>query len=77
MNNKRIKRIKIALQDIKSIHDELYNVRDDELNEYNNMPIDIKNGEKGKESQNAIVCLENAIDYLCDSISELEDILDY
>lgn len=69
MNRYRRSVLKTIVESLSKISEELRNVIDEETDAYENMPDNLKDGERGSSSS-------DAIDYLEDASSSLDDIID-
>ena len=69
MNRYRRSILKTIVESLSKISEELRDVIDEETDAYENMPDNLKDGERGSSSS-------DAIDYLEDSSSSLDDIID-
>lgn len=71
MNSERRKAIKAAINDLERIRSDLKDCQTDEEDYKDNMPENLKEGEKGEAAQTAIDALDTACDSLQDAIDEL------
>lgn len=69
MNRYRRSILKTIVESLNKISEELRGVIDEETDAYENMPDNLKDGERGSSSS-------DAIDYLEDASSSLDDIID-
>lgn len=69
MNRYRRSILKTIVESLSKISEELRDVIDEETDAYENMPDNLKDGERGSSSS-------DAIDYLEDASSSLDDIID-
>ena len=69
MNRYRRSILKTIVESLNKISEELRDVIDEETDAYENMPDKLKDGERGRLSS-------DAIDYLEDASSSLDDIID-
>ena len=69
MNRYRRSILKTIVESLSKINEELRDVIDEETDAYENMPDNLKDGERGSSSS-------DAIDYLEDASSSLDDIID-
>lgn len=69
MNRYRRSILKTIVESLSKINEELRDVIDEEADAYENMPDNLKDGERGSSSS-------DAIDYLEDASSSLDDIID-
>ena len=69
MNRYRRSVLKTIVESLSKISEELRDVIDEETDAYENMPDNLKDGERGSSSS-------DAIDYLEDASSSLDDIID-
>lgn len=69
MNRYRRSVLKTIVESLSKINEELRDVIDEETDAYENMPDNLKDGERGSSSS-------DAIDYLEDASSSLDDIID-
>lgn len=69
MNRYRRSILKTIVESLSKISKELRDVIDEETDAYENMPDNLKDGERGSSSS-------DAIDYLEDASSSLDDIID-
>lgn len=74
MNAERRKRIAEALVIIRTLHEEIEAIRDDEQEAYDAMPESFQNGERGEAMQNAIDTLDSAATSLDEASSTLEEL---
>lgn len=68
MNRYRRSILKTIVESLSKISEELRDVLDEETDAYENMPDNLKDGERGSSSS-------DAIDYLEDASSSLDDII--
>lgn len=68
MNRYRRSILKTIVESLSKISEELRDVIDEETDAYENMPDNLKDGERGSSSS-------DAIDYLEDASSSLDDII--
>ena len=69
MNRYRRSILKTIVESLSKISEDLRDVIDEETDAYENMPDNLKDGERGSSSS-------DAIDYLEDASSSLDDIID-
>ena len=76
MNRYRRSILKTIVESLSKISEELRDVIDEETDAYENMPDNLKDGERGSSSSDAIEYLEEAsssIDDIIDTINEAID----
>lgn len=76
MNRYRRSILKTIVESLSKINEELRDVIDEETDAYENMPDNLKDGERGSSSSDAIEYLEEAsssIDDIIDTINEAID----
>lgn len=76
MNRYRRSILKTIVESLNKISEELRDVIDEETDAYENMPDNLKDGERGSSSSDAIEYLEEAsssIDDIIDTINEAID----
>lgn len=69
MNRYRRSILKTIVESLSKINEELRDVIDEETDAYENMPDNLKDGERGSSSS-------DAIDYLEDASSSIDDVID-
>ena len=74
MNKERRKRLAIAYGLIEEVKAILEEVKDDEIESYENLPESFQNGERGEEMQGYIEMLDEAYNYLDDASSVVDQI---
>lgn len=74
MNKERRKKIANIITEIEKIKSSLECVLFDEQMAFDSMPENLQYSMRGEESQEAIDCMEGAVDSLSDSISQLEEL---
>lgn len=74
MKEERLKALKHCLNMIQDAHNVLEEVRDEEQDAFDNMPEGLQDSERGDMMQDAIVNLDEAVDYLDDVLLSLESV---
>lgn len=74
MNKERRKRLAKAYGLIEEVKAILEEVKDDEIESYENLPESFQNGERGEEMQGYIEMLDEAYNYLDDASSVVDQI---
>lgn len=74
MNKQKRKRLEKAFDLIAQAEEILEEVKSDEEDSYDNLPDNFRDGEKGEEMQNYIEMIDEAIGYVQDANSVIEQI---
>lgn len=74
MNKQKRKRLEKAFDLITQAEEILEEVKADEEDSYDNLPDNFRDGEKGEEMQNYIEMIDEAIGYVQDANSVIEQI---
>ena len=74
MNTQKRKRLEKAFDLIAQAEEILEEVKADEEDSYDNLPDNFRDGEKGEEMQNYIEMIDEAIGYVQDANSVIEQI---
>lgn len=74
MNKQKRKRLEKAFDLITQAEEILEEVKSDEEDSYDNLPDNFRDGEKGEEMQNYIEMIDEAIGYVQDANSVIEQI---
>lgn len=74
MNKQKRKRLEKAFDLIAQAEEILEEVKADEEDSYDNLPDNFRDGEKGEEMQNYIEMIDEAIGYVQDANSVIEQI---
>ena len=74
MNKERRVKISKIINDIENIKSNLQDVLSDEEFAFDNMPENLQSSMRGEESEEAIECMNEAIDALDEALSQLSDI---
>lgn len=74
MNKQKRKRLEKAFDLITQAEEILEEVKTDEEDSYDNLPDNFRDGEKGEEMQNYIEMIDEAIGYVQDANSVIEQI---
>lgn len=74
MNKQKRKRLEKAFDLITQAEEILEDVKADEEDSYDNLPDNFRDGEKGEEMQNYIEMIDEAIGYVQDANSVIEQI---
>ena len=74
MNKQRRKIISVCTLQIEQIKSTLEDVKMDEEFAFDNMPENLQGSERGEEMEEAIDCLEGAINTLDDAIEQLSQL---
>lgn len=74
MNKQKRKRLEKAFDLITQAEEILEEVKADEEDSYDNLPDNFRDGEKGEEMQNYIEMIDEAIGYMQDANSVIEQI---
>ena len=74
MNNKRRKEISKIVSTLEDVRDRLSEVVDEEQSAFDNMPESLQGSDRGCESEEAIDCLNDALDSVESAITYLEDL---
>ena len=75
MNNKRRKALERIVNDIASARHDLAEIREEEQNAFDNLPMSIQEGERGQKMEEAIAAIENAENELDNMEDELNEII--
>ena len=73
MNNKRRKEISKIVSTLEGVRDRLSEVVDEEQSAFDNMPESLQGSDRGCESEEAIDCLNDALDSVESAIIYLEE----
>lgn len=74
MNKARRKRISKILEQLEGLSVEIEEVMNEEQEAYDNLPESIQYSERGENMEGYISSLDDAMNYLSDAISSLEEI---
>lgn len=74
MNKKRRESLTDVFDKLAEIEETLENVKEEEQESYENLPCSFQNGERGEEMQGYIEMLDEAIGYIQDASSVVEQI---
>lgn len=74
MNKARRKRISKILEQLEGLSVEIEEVMNEEQEAYDNLPESIQYSERGENMEEYIFSLDDAMNYISDAISSLEEI---
>lgn len=74
MNRKRRKKLEVAFDKLCEVGEILAEVKDEELDAYENLPENFQYGEQGEEMQNYIEMIDEVGGYVDDAKSVIEQI---
>lgn len=72
MNEERRKKLEAVNRLLDQCKSDLEEIQGDEQEMFDNMPENLQQGDKGQKVEEAIDCLQQAIDGVGDSISQIE-----
>ena len=73
MNNKRRKEISKIVSTLEDVRDRLSDIVDEEQCAFDNMPESIQGSDRGCESEEAIDCLNDALDSIESALEYLDE----
>lgn len=74
MNKERLKKITALKSELELLSDKLSLILDDEQEYLDNIPDNLKDGEKASEAEQAVETMTNSIELITDAIAELENL---
>lgn len=73
MNNKRRKEISKIVSTLEDVRDRLSDIVDEEQCAFDNMPESLQGSDRGSESEEAIDCLNDALDSIESALEYLDE----
>lgn len=76
MNNPTRKKLKLIIQQIESISEDLSIIREEEEERFDNLPEGLQESQKGQDMESNAEDLDDAGSHLFDAISSIQDAID-
>lgn len=73
MNKDRRNRLTVLMKNIDVLKEQLESIMEEEEEYYNNMPDNMKDGERGQQTEERVGTIQNAIDRLDEAMSAITE----